>query len=715
VDIPPTPEVERLDPQMRRKRLETVTSDLLGRLLNSPIVMVLNDVHFMDDATLALVRRLAADTPHRPWLLIVTRRPGTAAPVDPGPDVTTLELEPLDPAAANEFLLAATENLPLTGHRRRELVARAGGNPLFLTRLVTAAAAGADLDSLPDSLEGMISAQIDRLPAPKRRWLRAASVLGMVVEPSWLAAMLAGTDLLADTSAADLSEFITEHLDSRLHFVHHLVRLTAYEGLPYRRRTELHARAAEIIEAALGTRSDSHAALLSLHCLNGGRFAEAWRYARLAGDQARAQYALTEAASCYQRAVAAAKHVPALADVEVSDVYAALAEVSMDLGEMPAAEHALRRARVHAKDDPRRLARLQLKTAQHRQHVGRHTDALRWIARGRTSAGQGDGALSLRAELAERGALIRYDQGAYKQAMAWATRAVDEARAAGDPVLEARGLGVLVGQAALAGLPIDPSRVSEALDMYERTGDLRGKARTSNALGVWAYFAGRWDDAVAYYAQAEHASHQIGRDFDAAAAAANQAEVLIQQGRMDDADRVLTPAIRTLVEANATSFLAFAVALSGRILVAHGRYGDALDRFTQARSMCLEMGEVGEALAIEAHSAECVLRAGEPEEAVRLSDRTAGSAESRGVTASVAAHLHRVRGEALIALRQHEAGATHVRAALAEARARDTSYEIEASLRALLRLGVAASAAEAAQWNAERTELARALGITYSP
>jgi tetratricopeptide (TPR) repeat protein len=712
VDIPATPEVDRLDPGVRRAKAESATSELLGKLLSSPTVLVLNDVHFMDEATLGLVRRLATDAKDRPWLIITTRRPTVDSPADPAPHVQTLELSPLEPASAEHLLAAATQEAPLPAHQLRRLTERAGGNPLFLTRLVRAALSGADLDALPDSLEGMIAAQIDRLPSPRRRWLRAASVLGMVVDPTWLEAMLAGSDL-ADQTWSGLEDFISMHLDSRLRFTHHLIRLTAYEGLPYRRRTELHARAADILEAALGRRTGQYATLLSLHCLHGGRYAAAWRYSRTAGDQARAQYAPSEAAECYRRALTAAKSVPDLDPMQVADVYAALAEVSMDLGEMPQAENALRQARRFARTDATRLARLQLTTARHRQHVGKHRDALRWVARGRATLARSEDPVAqrVRVELAERGALIRYDQGAYRAAMTWAARAVDEARSVGDEDLEARALGVLVGQAALAGMPVDESKAQESLDRYERAGDLRGKARTSNALGVWAYFAGRWDEAVGYYAEAERASAQIGREFDAAAAAANRAEVLIQQGRTEEAGAVLEPAVRTLLAANATSFLAFTVGLSGRVALARGDYAAAMDKLAEARAMCLEMGETGEAIALEAHCAQVYLRAGEIDQALRQVEETAERASGAGQGAVAAAHLHRVRGEALLARGQRDQGAQELRAALEVAREHDTSYEVEASLRALLECQVAASPAEAGAWRAEREALAVRLGI----
>lgn len=712
LDLPATAEIDQLDPEVRRTRLESATSDVLGRLLPTPLVMVLNDVQFMDEATLGLVRRLAADVVNRPWLLILTRRPGTPCPVDADPNVMTIELQPLPESAAAELLGVATDAQPLPAHRLRQLAERAGGNPLFLTQLVRAAASGADLDQLPDSLEGMIAAQIDRLPSIRRRWLRSASVLGMTVDPDWLAAMLAGSDLENETWAG-LEEFITMSRDSRLHFAHHLVRLAAYEGLPYRRRAELHARAAEILESELGEHADNDAALLSLHCLHGQRYPEAWRYARLAGDQARAQYALAEAAECYRRALTAATKVPALPDDQVADVLEALAEVSMDMGEMADAEQALRHARARARTDPHRFARLHLKTARQRQHVGKHADAVRWVGRGRSViAGYDDEtALRLRAELAERGALIRYDQGSYRTSMAWAARAVEEARAAQDEGLEARGLGVLVAVSALNGMPVDESRVKQSLALYDSAGDLRGKARTSNALGVWAYFAGHWDSAIEYYAQAEQASTLIGRDHDAAMAACNRAEVLVQQGRYADAAPLVARAVRALVAAHATSFLAFAVTLRGRIATATGDFALAMDSFGEGRRLCIEMGEVADAVAIEAHSAECLLRAGQASEAIAVTTDVQERARRAGVLAAIAPQLHRVRGEALRATGEGDEADLELRRALDTARKHDTKYEIEASLRALLRLQVPATEEERSAWTAEHSDLATGLGI----
>jgi tetratricopeptide (TPR) repeat protein len=415
---------------------------------------------------------------------------------------------------------------------------------------------------------------------------------------------------------------------------------------------------------------------------------------------------------CYQRALSASVHLPGLAGNDVTDVLERLAETLMDIGEMDAAEHALRQARRRAKDDPLRSARLCLATAHHRQHMGRHVDSLRWITRGRSLLGGESSveASKLRVSLGWRAAYIRYDQGAYKAGLVWARRAVDEARAINDDAAEATALAVTSVLEAAAGRSVDEARMREVMDVYDRIDDQRGKVRAANLFGVCLYFAGKWDAAVRYYAEAEQTFRSIGRDHDAAMVATNRAEVLVQQGRIDEAEALVASAVRVLLGARATSYLGFAITVYGRVALARGDYDVALDRLAEARSMCMEMGEVDEALTVVALVAECLQRAGNPVDALSYAEAAlAQMSDVRGeVTAEPA--LHRVYGAALLA-GGWPGGEQALRTSLATARRRGAPNEIFTSLDALLRHGVASDAAEAQTWRAELDELAVQLGI----
>ncbi len=709
IELPPTPEVEQLEPEMRRAKLEAVTCDLLGRLLTGPHLLLFNDVQFMDDATIGLLKRLSADIAARPWLIVTTRRPET---LSAAPAAATITLTPLTRSAAEELAAAAVEDTPLPPHRMRQLVQRADGNPLFLHQLVAGALAGADLEELPDSIEGVIAARIDRLPPRRRRWLRAASVLGMIVDPHTFGELVADTDL-ADDDSTGLEEFIAPGLDGQLHFVHHLIRLSAYEGLPFRRRTELHVRAAEVLERTEHVRPEALAPLLSLHCLRGERYEAAWRYSRLAGDQARQSYASVEAAECYRRAVSAADHVAGLRSADVADVLEALGDVSLDLGELPSAETAYRSARARATNDPVRHARLCLKTSKHRELAGRYGNALTWITSGRALVrGRSERAAKrLLAELAERAAMIRYNQGAYANAMAWAKRAVAEAKRARDPLIETRCLGVVAVLGALRGLPWDESTVRASLQRLADIGDQRGHARACNTFGMCAYFAGRWDLALDLYAQAEVGFVSMGFEHEAAAAVVNRAEVLVQQGRAEEAEPLLARAARVQAAAEATMYLGFTMSLWGWAASLRGDLTTALERFGEARALCLAVGATDDALTVDALAAEALLLAGDSENAIRLVDAALERTRTLGGQASAQPLLHRVRGTVLIIRGALDEGAAELRRSLAEARKRNAAHAVNAALQALVLHHVADNDDERGAWQAEMEELARDLGI----
>jgi ATP/maltotriose-dependent transcriptional regulator MalT len=249
-----------------------------------------------------------------------------------------------------------------------------------------------------------------------------------------------------------------------------------------------------------------------------------------------------------------------------------------------------------------------------------------------------------------------------------------------------------------------------AMSLYERIEDYRGKARAANMFGMTAYFAGNWDAAVTYYAEAEQASRRIGRDHDAALVAVNRAEVLVQQRRVHEAEPVVVNALRILVGANATSFLGFATTIYARVLLGKQEFGSAMDRLAEARRLCVEMGETDETLTVDALIAETLLRSGAPEDALSYAEVALAQIAELTGEATAEPALHRVVGEALAASGSPR-GEESLRRALECARKRGAQNEIVESLEALLRFGVAEGEDESVRWRAEAAELARTLGI----
>jgi class 3 adenylate cyclase/tetratricopeptide (TPR) repeat protein len=714
VDIAESREVAQTDVALRKQLLEEMTSELLGAILTEPTTLILDDVHLMDDASRDLIARLAGDAVERPWLVVISHRAGQSVRLA-GAGGVTMTLGPLSDAGARQLLALATASAPMPPHRLAEVARRSGGNPLFMRALVAQLTDGGDASMLPTSVEEAIAARIDRLTTPDRQTLRAAAVLGIEVETELLGEVMNGEwpeGRGVRHALGALNEFLEPVGDRQWHFRHQLMREVAYEGLPYRRRSDLHRRTADAIERAAGGRAEEHAELLSLHCFHGGRFEDAWRYLLRAARGAHARYANAEAAESYRLALRAAAHVPGLGATELAEVDAALGDICIELGELRAADVALRRALRRVKNLPAERAGLQLKLARLRDLTGQHRAALSWTNRADTTLEGLDGPeeARLRGQLAMRRVRNSYQRGHHAEALALAERATELARAAGDRRTLAEALEHVDICAGELGLPTK-GRAAEALRIYGELGDLAAQARVNNTLGLLAYHRGEWAAAIDHYTVAERAYAKSGRLWDSATPMANRAEILIDQGHLDGAREDLERAIQVWRGVDAASEIAFGEYQLGRIAARQGEGAEAMRLLRSARAHFRASGEQNEVIVVDSLIAECLLLTGEPDAALAAADRALARAHSLGGRSSATPLLHRIRGGALQALgRRPEAGLA-LRAALGAARERSALHEIAFALMELIHSRSAGDAAEGLAWREELGPLVGALGL----
>ncbi|HWE82116.1 MAG TPA: adenylate/guanylate cyclase domain-containing protein, partial [Gaiellaceae bacterium] len=252
IEVQSTPEVDDLDPAFWRARLHGVMGNLLGRLLDSPTLLLFEDVHWMDDASSELLRFLGTQLTSRPWLACTTRRPVeggfVAAEGTPPLPALTLRLDPLPEDDARTLVRAAAGGRALDGEELSALMARGAGNPLFLQELASSTGGPAEDDELPETVEALVSTRIDRLGAGDRTLLRWASALGVSFSGALIEEVLEGDPNVAAASKAwdRLGEFVERdpNVAGAFRFRHALIRDAAYGGLSYRRRRELHGRVA---------------------------------------------------------------------------------------------------------------------------------------------------------------------------------------------------------------------------------------------------------------------------------------------------------------------------------------------------------------------------------------------------------------------------------------------------------------------------------------
>ena len=398
--IEPSEDVRLLDNEFRKSRLEVAVTELMGAVWSTPMILCIEDAHWMDDASADLVEALAADIASRPWILVITRRGGDGPEPDLGQSAhRRIELAPIDPGSATGLVEMATHDAPLPKHVVTDLSQRCGGNPLFLLELVNEIRAGGDLDSLPTSVEALITARIDRLPGSERNLLRRASVLGVGFHNTHLSAVVNDDNPLDAVSR--LPDFLTVDETGWVSFRHALVRTVAYEGLPYRTRRQLHSQVADSITAATEGDPGEQLAMLSSHLFYAHRDAEAWRCSIEAGDRARDVYANLDAKALYERALTAAGRLGGVDALARATIHETLGDVLELAGLYDDASGAYAAARRLATDDPVRQAALLLKAAYVFEHQGRYTNSIRCLRRALRliDAGSGTDSLALRVEL----------------------------------------------------------------------------------------------------------------------------------------------------------------------------------------------------------------------------------------------------------------------------------------------------------------------------
>jgi len=588
VHVPSTREVDELEPRFRRTRLEDCAVALLRAFASGPSALVFEDAHAMDEASASLLAKVAIEAAELPLLVVLTGRPESRTSLPERADrVLVLDLEPLAGEAAARLAGGGT-GLVLAPAQIAAIVERANGNPLFLRELLRAAGESGGIEALPESIEPLLAAEIDRLSPADTKVLRAAAVLGAQFDPGLLHELLEEGATVDETVWSRLGAFIAPTATGR-RFAHGLMRDAAYEGLSFRRRKELHGRAARAIEARTATPEEA-AELLSLHWLHAEGYDKAWHYSRLAGERARTLWANADAATFYARALQAANRLRTLPGSEVSAVAEALGDACELTGNYDRSRHAYAEARRLCADEVDR-ARLLRKTGVLNERQGRYRQALACYTRGRRLiVGAGKNAQAERSELDLASAGIRSRQGRYRECTRFAREAAVEAARAGHRSGLAHALYLEHMMSVYLGQPED-DLAFRALAISEEIGDLVGQGNVLNNLGIGAYYRGKWATSLEHYERSREARVRSGDVVGAATEENNIAEILSDQGDFEAARSLFESARATWLAAGYRVGAALATSNLGRLEaragnVARGRelLEEALGDFREIRS-----------------------------------------------------------------------------------------------------------------------------------
>jgi transcriptional regulator with AAA-type ATPase domain/tetratricopeptide (TPR) repeat protein len=393
------PSWRSLDPsQQHRKIQDAIKSLLLNESRIQPLVLIVEDLHWIDAQTQTVLDGLVESVPTARLVLLVTYRPEYQHGWGSKTYYSQLRLDALPPARAGDLLEALLGDDPALEPLKQLLVER--GNPFVIEEslralLETQALVGEpgayrltrpiQAIQVPATVQVILAARIDRLSGDHRPLLQTASVIGKDVPVVLLYAVTdTGEDevqqVLAHLRAAEFLYETRFFPDAEYTFKHALTHEVTYGTVTQDRRKALHARIVGAIERAYRDRLTEHVERLADHAVRGELWEQAVRYHRQAGAKALARSAHGEAVHCFEQALTALGHRPESRETleQAIDLRFDLRNGLLPLGEFERTVGCLREAEGLARrlGDQRRLGQVAVYLCQILFIMGHPTEAL---------------------------------------------------------------------------------------------------------------------------------------------------------------------------------------------------------------------------------------------------------------------------------------------------------------------------------------------------
>ncbi|MGH7785490.1 MAG: AAA family ATPase [Candidatus Binatia bacterium] len=307
--------LRQMDPAVKQQRTFAAIRRLLARQCRRrPLVIVFEDLHWLDASTAALLDALVEDIAENPILLLVNYRPSYHPSWLGAPHCTELRLQPLAEQSAIEMLSSMLGDSPDVAALSRVIIDKAEGNPFFMQEIVQTLLERGVLVrdanvrltkpigevGIPTTVQAVLAARIDGLPPAHKDLLQTLAVIGkefslrMVERTTALPHPVAAAIL----DALQAGEFILESgapPNPTYAFKHALTQDVTYRSLLSERRALLHGRAGAALEALFGVQLEDHLAGLARHFSLSTEATKAIHYLRLAGEQASRRSANSEA------------------------------------------------------------------------------------------------------------------------------------------------------------------------------------------------------------------------------------------------------------------------------------------------------------------------------------------------------------------------------------------------------------------------------------
>lgn len=581
-------DVAQMEARSRQGLLTNVLKSLIAaRSLQQPLVLILEDVHWADSASLDVLDKIMTGIQSMRVLVVLTHRPRFARDWSGMAFYRQVNLRELPIEDAVEFLREFFGSYDFPTGVAERVVAKAGGNPFFLEQILNnLVESGAieqragtwvptrDIESIevPDTVQGILQARLDQLPRPVRGVLEVAAVIGRIFAYRLLEAVAEGERNLPDhLDLLQRQEFVHEKSilpELEYMFTNSLTQDVVYQSVLEARRKILHERVANAIESLGITLSAEQLPLLAVHYEKTANREKALEYALAAAERSRELYANSDAATHYLQALEILDQEPDRYRDRLLPVLESLADAYNLLSELQEAEEYYTRAvaeATHARD----RARLMRKTGELLEMAGRYADAGNFYR-------QAEDALEDEDDPAERVqiylAVARMDRsrGALDTASQICLRALALAGKVDDTVSAYLYFELGEVERERGHLRSASGYLQAASSMWEQMGALEKQALVSGALADVSYYRGELAEALGYYEKALDTQQRVLDRQGMAHTLFGIGRVRLAMGEVDAAVECYTEAMGIAEEIGSQSLIANCALQLGTIYLDRG-------------------------------------------------------------------------------------------------------------------------------------------------
>jgi predicted ATPase/class 3 adenylate cyclase len=597
--IADNPTTASLDSSLRQASLFSLLVEMLQTWAKEqPLVMMIDNAHWMDEASLALLQTLSQQVCETaPVLILLATRPDHAGEQPLFEDLASLSYyTEFTLPEMNEAEVAAVAERALDAPPSRLLLdiiqQTARGNPFYVGELLGAMRSGGqiaqtenrewnvsdellevlrranfvlqakgqwqlqdDVDfstvklGIPDSIHGLILSRLDRLPETHKMTLKVSSVIGYTIDLELLALSHPDNkpkpEIESEAAFMENEEVIhSEISDEKLYaFMHHTTQEVAYDTLLFTQRKQLH----RAVAGALVKHQPDATAQIAYHAYAGEVWPVSLHYNLLAGGQARQLHATQQGIEFFQKAFDSAKHLPEEDTAQDrKQIHLALGELYVSTGQYDEAGKNLEEAITLAKSQKDHEVEAQSCRWYGRayEQQGEYVDALSWLDKGFVAL---NGSTSPEeAELSLLAGLINVRQAKYDKALELCERSLQVGTALNDIAVQARTYNLL-GIIDLRSSGSNANeKFEESLRQYEQIGNVYGQATCHNLIANGHFAKGELSLADLHYRQSLELFTQMGHVYSQVLGNNNLGGIAVRQGRLDAALGYYQQALRQL-------------------------------------------------------------------------------------------------------------------------------------------------------------------------